>query len=211
MKVLIACEYSGTVRDAFIAAGHEAMSCDILPTEKPGPHYQGSVVDLLREDFDLMVAHPPCTYLSYAGTAHWHAPGRAELREEALRFAMLLYHSAIPRVAMENPKGYIGQAFRPADQYIDPFLFGEPIRKRTGLWLKNLPPLVPTLRLPPPPPKYVQANGKKRHHIDSISAGPNQWKERSRFFPGIAAAMAAQWGDEARLARMTTQAILQFA
>lgn len=208
MKVLVACEYSGIVRDAFLAAGHEAMSCDLLPTESPGPHYQGSVFDIIHEGFDLMVAHPPCTYLSYAGTAHWNAPGRAELREEALAFAMALYHCSIPLVAMENPKGWIGQAFRRADQYINPYDFGQPIRKRTGIWLKGLPLLQPTIRVPIPPPLYYDKSGKARHHTDSISSGPNQRKERARFFPGIAQAFAEQWGDVERLERLGKQMTL---
>ena len=212
MRVLIACEYSGIVRDAFLAAGHEAMSCDLLPTESPGPHYQGDVHDVLGDGWDMMIAHPPCQYLSYAGLGHWHQPGRAELRAEALAFALSLYNSPIPFVAMENPKGWIGQAFRPADQYINPFDFGDPIRKRTGLWLKGLPLLEATNRVPPPAAvsvQYRKATGyvKLRHHVDSAA----NWKARSRFFPGIARAMAAQWGDPARLARMTTQQTLQFA
>ncbi|WP_223847228.1 hypothetical protein [Hymenobacter montanus] len=117
MRVLVACEYSGIVRDAFLAAGHDALSCDLLPTENPGPHHQGDVRELLREGWDLMIAHPPCRYLSYAGTRHWNAPGRAEKREEALKFMRELYHAPIEFVAVENPKGYLGQAFRPADQH----------------------------------------------------------------------------------------------
>lgn len=212
MRVLIACEYSGIVRNAFLAAGHDAMSCDLLPTELPGPHYQGNALDLLGEGWDLMVAHPPCTYLSYAGVGHWNAPGRAERRDEALAFALALYRAPIPRVAIENPKGWIGQAFRPADQYVNPFDFGESIRKRTGLWLKNLPLLQATDRVAPPGAvsvQYRKATGyvKLRHHVDCAK----DWKERSRFFPGIAAAMAAQWGDPARLARLASQQAIQFA
>lgn len=212
MRVLVACEYSGTVRDAFIAAGHDALSCDILPTEKPGPHYQGDVRELLGEGWDLMVAHPPCQYLSHAGTRHWYAPGRAELRAAAVGFARLLYSSPIPLVAMENPKGELSRAFRPPDQYINPFDFGEPIRKRTGLWLKGLPLLIPVGPVPPPPPlltqhRKISGNVKQRHFIECAT----NWKDRSRFFPGIAAAMAAQWGDPARLARMATQATFDFA
>ncbi len=210
MKVLIACEYSGIVRDAFLAAGHEAMSCDILPTESEGPHYQGDVRDVLHNGWDLMIAHPPCTYLSFAGLRHWHAPGRAEKRADALAFALELYHCDIPRVAMENPMGHISTMFRPADQYINPFDFGEPIRKRTGLWLKGLPPLIPTDRVPPPAPECIQyrkATGKVklRHHTDHNRGGAHCQKARSRFFPGIAAAMASQWGDPERLARQWVQ------
>lgn len=212
MRVLIACEFSGIVRDAFLAAGHEAMSCDLLPTESPGPHYQGNALALLNEGWDLMIAHPPCTYLSYAGTGSWNNPGRAELRAAGLAFALALYRAPIPRVAMENPKGWIGQAFQPADQYVNPFDFGEPVRKRTGLWLKNLPLLQATNRVAPPTAvsvQYRKATGyvKLRHHVDSAK----DWKARSKFFPGIAAAMAEQWGDPARLARMTTQQTLQFS
>lgn len=211
LRVLVACEFSGTVRNAFLAAGHSAMSCDLLPTESPGPHYQGNVLDVLDDGWDIMIAHPPCQYLSYAGVAHWNKPGRAEKRQEALAFALKLYHCAVPRVAIENPKGWLGQAFRPADQYINPFDFGEAIRKHTGLWMKGLPLLKATNRVAPPPAvsvQYRKATGyvKLRHHVECATS----WKARSRFFPGIADAMAAQWGDEARLARLTTQQFFQF-
>ncbi len=215
MRVLIACEYSGIVRDAFTAAGHEALSCDLLPTESPGPHHQGDVRELLHEGWDLMIAHPPCQYLSYAGTAHWNAPGRAEKRDEALKFLMELYHAPIEYVAIENPKGWPGQAFRPADQYINPYEHGDPTRKRIGLWLKGMPPLIPTKRVEPPPGivKYRRATGKVklRHETDNVGGSKDRWKERSKFFPGIAAAMAQQWGDLARLARLAKQTSFIFS
>jgi hypothetical protein len=206
MKVLVACEYSGIVRDAFLAAGHEAMSCDILPTESEGPHYQGDVRDVLHNGWDLMIAHPPCQYLSHAGTRHWNAPGRAVLRADAVRFALMLFNAPIQYVAMENPKGELSRAFRPPDQYINPFDFGEPVRKRTGLWLKGLPLLIPTNRVAPPAPlltqhRRISGKVKARHFIECAP----DWKTRSKFFPGIAAAMASQWGDPERLARQWVQ------
>ncbi|SNR91695.1 DNA cytosine methyltransferase [Hymenobacter mucosus] len=206
MRVLVACEYSGIVRDAFTAAGHEAMSCDLLPTESPGPHYQGNALDVLHDGWDLMVCHPPCQYLSHAGTRHWHAPGRAEKRNLAVEFAMELYNAPIQYVAMENPKGHLGRAFRPPDQYINPFQFGEPVRKRIGLWLKGLPLLESTENLLPPPPvltqhRKISGKVKARHFVETAT----DWKTRSKFFPGIAAAMAAQWGDPERLARLGRQ------
>jgi len=202
MRILVACEYSGTVRDAFRAVGHDAISCDLEPTEQPGPHFQGDVREMLAETWDMVIGHPPCQFLSYAGLRHWHAPGRAEQRAEALAFALILYNCNAPRVCIENPKGHLGQAFRPADQYVNPFDFGEPIRKRTGLWLRGLPALVATDRVAPAIGEKGSFRGDKgvyrtHHHIEK----KRDWKDRSRFFPGIAAAMAAQWGDESRLAR----------
>lgn len=200
MRVLVACEYSGTVRDAFAALGHEAMSCDILPTESPGPHYQGDVRDVLHDGWDLMVAHPPCQYLSYAGAAYWKDPGRAELREEAMEFFMALYNAPIPRVAIENPRGYPFTAFRKPDQEVNPFDFGQPIRKRICLWLKNLPPLFSTLTVPVEPDKvYVRKTGKRAGQIyRGYYHQSKRAKERARFFPSVAAAMADQWAGLAR-------------
>jgi hypothetical protein len=151
MRVLVACEYSGRVRDAFIALGHDAISCDILPTDSPGPHHQGDVLELLsRERFDLMVAHPPCTYLCSSGL-HWNTriPGRAAKTEEALAFVRALLSADIPRIALENPNGCIGTRIRRADQVIQPWQFGADASKATGLWLKNLPRLKPTDIIPP--------------------------------------------------------------
>ena len=149
MRVLVACEYSGRVRDAFISKGHDAMSADLLPTDSPGPHYQGDVLDLLGEPFDLVVAHPPCTYLSNSGVVHLHTdPERWNLMREGAGFFRRMFDFNSPRIAVENPvqhkyaRAVHGKG--KATQYIQPWQFGHPEQKRTGLWLKNLPPLVPT-------------------------------------------------------------------
>lgn len=194
MKVLVACEFSGIVRDAFIAKGHDAVSCDLLPTESPGPHIQGDVLEILDDGWDLMIAHPPCTYLSYVGMAHWNKPGRAELREKAMGFFTKLYKAPIHKICIENPRGYPCKILRKPDQIVNPYDFGEPVRKRTCLWFKNLPPLFLTGMMEKPPYLSIGKGGKKRHFVDSISSGKNQNKIRSRFWPGIANAMATQWG-----------------
>ena len=197
MKVLVACEYSGRVRDAFLARGHDAISCDLLPTDSPGPHYQGDVLELIRrEKFDLMVAHPPCTYLCSSGL-HWNGrtPGRAEKTEEALEFVRALLFCDIPKIALENPMGCIGTRIRKSDQTIQPWQFGADASKATCLWLKGLPKLVPTSIVEP---RIV--NGKKRwgNQTDSgqnrLGPSDDRWKVRSETYLGIAEAMAAQWG-----------------
>jgi len=200
MRVLVACEYSGIVRDAFIARGHEAMSCDLLPSESDkGPHYQGNVEDVLGQGWDLMVAFPPCTYLSYVGNRHWNKPGREKLRREGLAFFMKMANADIPRIAIENPLGYAGKAWRKPDQIIHPYFFGEPFKKRTCLWLKNLPKLIwnkedslfwkQTAVEEPKPVYFLKTTGKGIHHTEAIHGG----KARSKFWPGIADAMADQW------------------
>ncbi len=197
MRVLVACEYSGTVRDVFIKRGHDAISCDILPTERPGPHVQGDVTPLLGQKWDLIVAHPPCTYLSYAAMRVWNRPGRAEKREEAMRFFML-FVGAAPRVCIENPLGYAGKAYRKHDQVIHPYYFGEPVQKRTCLWLENLPALQPTNLLPKPAPMYIcqgeKSKGKAIGWCEGMRGQGNRAKARSKTFQGIADAMADQWG-----------------
>jgi len=142
MRVLIACEYSGTVRDAFIKNGHEAMSCDLLPTEQPGPHYQGNVFDIINDGFDMMIAHPPCTYLSVSGM-HWTARGLRDpkLTEDALNFVKLLMEAPIEKIALENPISVISTRIRKPDQIIQPWWFGDNASKKTCLWLKSLPKL----------------------------------------------------------------------
>jgi hypothetical protein len=195
MKVLVACEYSGTVRDAFRARGHDAMSCDLLPTDAPGPHYQGDVRDILGDGWDLMIAHPPCTYLCSSGL-HWNkrVPGRAQMTEDALDFVRLLLDAPIPRIALENPIGCIGTRIRKADQTIQPWQFGHDASKATCLWLKNLPLLTPTAVVEP---RIV--NGKKRwaNQTDSgqnrLPPSDDRWKIRSETYAGIAAAMVDQW------------------
>jgi hypothetical protein len=148
MKVLIACEFSGTVRDAFIAAGYDAMSCDLLPTESDGPHYQGDVFDVIDDGWDLMIAHPPCTYLCSSGL-HWNkrTPGREEKTTEAVEFVRRLLNADVPKIALENPIGRISTAIRKPDQTVQPWMFGHDASKATCLWLKNLPKLVPTVSL----------------------------------------------------------------
>lgn len=195
MNVLVACEYSGTVRDAFIAAGHFAMSCDLLPTDVPGPHYQGDVFDIIDQGWDLMIAHPPCTYLCSSGL-HWNKrrPERAQQTEDALRFVQRLMAADIMKIAIENPIGCIGTRIRPADQTIQPWQFGHDASKATCLWLKNLPPLRHTQVIEP---RVV--NGKKRwaNQTDSgqnrLPPTADRWKIRSETYNGIALAMAQQW------------------
>ena len=182
MRVLVACEFSGIVRDAFLASGHDAWSCDLLPTETPGPHKQGNVLLELDKGWDLMIAHPPCRYLACSGARWWK--GREAEQLDALDFVRQLLDAPIPRIALENPPGKIGTAIRPADQYIQPWQFGHGEVKMTGLWLKGLPRLQPT---------EVVDGREPRVHYEA--PGPDRWKNRSRTLPGIAAAMADQWGN----------------
>lgn len=196
MRVLVACEYSGAVRDAFRARGHDAMSCDLLPSDGPGPHYQGDVRDIIGQGWDLMVAHPPCTYLSVSGM-HWTKRGLRDpqLTEDALAFVRLLMDAPVPRIAIENPISVISSRIRKPDQIIHPYQFGHDASKATCLWLKGLPPLQPTQTIEP---RIV--NGRKRwgNQTDSgqnrLSPSPDRWKLRSATFAGIAQAMADQWG-----------------
>ena len=183
MKVLVACEYSGRVRDAFIAAGHNAISCDLLPTEAEGPHYQGNVFDIINDGFDLMIAHPPCTHLAVSGARHF-AEKRADGRQQAaLEFVRRLMDSGIERIALENPVSIISSAIRKPDQIIQPWQFGHGETKATCLWLKNLKKLVPT---------NIVAGRSDRIH--KMPPSPDRWKERSRTYEGIAKAFASQWG-----------------
>ena len=195
MRVLVACEYSGRVRDAFLAAGHDAMSCDLLPTDRPGPHYQGDVFDVLNDGWDLMVAHPPCTYLSVSGM-HWTTRGLRDpqLTEDALNFVRLLLAAPIEKIAIENPVSVISTRIRKPDQIIHPWMFGHDASKATCLWLKGLPLLTPTEMVEP---RVV--NGRKRWGNQTASGqnklGPSddRWKIRSETYSGIAEAMANQW------------------
>lgn len=196
MRVLVACEYSGTVRDAFIAAGHDAMSCDLLPTDKPGPHYCGDVRDVIGQGWDLMVCHPPCTYLSVSGM-HWTARGLRDpaLTEEALDFVRLLMGAPVQRIALENPVSVISSRIRKPDQVVNPYQFGHDASKKTCLWLKGLPPLRPTNFVEP---RMVDGKPRWGNQKDTgqnrLSPGPDRWKVRSTTYAGIAAAMANQWG-----------------
>ena len=195
MKVLIACESSGTVRDAFIRAGHDAMSCDILPTEKPGPHYQGDVRDVLGDGWDLLIGHPPCTYLSVSGM-HWTTRGLRDpqLTEDALAFARLLMDAPIARIAIENPVSIISSRIRKPDQIIQPYHFGHDASKKTCLWLKGLPPLRPTAFVEP---RIVDGKPRWENQTDSgqnrLPPSADRWRMRSKTYQGIADAMAAQW------------------
>lgn len=186
-RVLVACEFSGVVRDAFQTLGHDATSCDLLPSETPGQHIQADVRDIDLSDYDLMIAHPPCRYLARSG-ARWWAEKQKE-QAEALDFVRWLLDAPVPRIAVENPPGRIGTEIRPADQYVQPWWFGHGETKMTGLWLKGLPRLVPT---------WVVAGREPRTHFEA--PGPDRWARRSRTLPGIAGAMAAQWGGLVKLA-----------
>ena len=197
MRVLVACEYSGTVRDAFIRAGHYALSCDLLPTDSAiGDHYQGNVLDILDHGWDLMIAHPPCTYLCSSGL-HWNKriPERAQNTEEALEFVQVLLDAPMAKIALENPIGCISTRNRKPDQTIQPYQFGDDASKATCLWLKGLPPLRPTQFVEP-----RMVNGKPRwaNQTDSgqnrLPPSADRWKIRSETYVGIAEAMVAQWG-----------------
>lgn len=194
MRVLVACEFSGIVRDAFIAKGHNAWSCDLLATEREGPHIQGDVLEHLNEGWDLMIAHPPCTYLSRAGAAHWHKPGRDLFVQSSKEFVFKLRDADIPWIAIENPIGKLNQLWRYPDQTIHPYHFGEPYSKATCLWLKNLPMLTPTNVLS----NYISfvgsGQGRRMKRPNSCGVAKNA-KSRSRTFQGIANAMADQWGN----------------
>lgn len=197
MRVLIACESSGTVRNAFIKAGHDAMSCDLLETQAPGPHYTGPVQDVLNDGWDLMIAHPPCTYLSVSGM-HWTTRGLRDqkLTEDALEFALLLFNAPIEKICIENPVSVISSTIRKPDQIIQPYQFGHNASKKTCLWLKNLPLLANTAYVTP-----RMVNGKPRwdNQTDSgqnkIPPSKDRWRLRSKTYQGIADAMAKQWSE----------------
>ncbi len=212
MRVLVACEYSGAVRDAFTRAGHDAWSCDLLPSDAPGKHYQGDVRDILPggdlngmfPKWDLMIAHPPCTYLCRAGQRWLNAPDdsrpgklkgapRWEAVEEAVELFQLLQEADIPRIAVENPRpgSHVADRIGKPDQVVQPWMFGHTENKATGLWLKNLPQLEPTDDV-----RKLMADMPKSEtdKVHRASPGPDRWKIRSTTFTGLAAAMAAQWG-----------------
>lgn len=198
LRVLVACEFSGIVREAFARRGHTAWSCDLLPTETPGRHFRRDVEEVLAEfEFDLMIAHPPCTYLTLAGL-HWNnrIPGRRQKTAKALTFVRHLLEAPVPCIALENPIGAISTHIRKPDQIIHPWQFGEPYAKQTGLWLVGLPPLRPTRVLTPP---MLQLNGSPRW-LNQTATGQNtlgpskdRWKLRSKTYQGVADAMADQW------------------
>lgn len=183
-KVLVACEYSGTVRDAFDAAGWDAMSCDLLDSEKPGKHYKGDIFDVLYKGWDLLIAHPPCTHLAVSGARHFAAKKASGVQDEALEFVYDLLHAPIKHIALENPISIISTRIRKPDQIIQPWQYGHGETKATCLWLKGLPLLVP-----------ADVVDGREARIHKMAPSPDRWKERSRTFPGIAKAMAKQWGD----------------
>jgi hypothetical protein len=181
MRVLVGCEFSGVVRQAFRAAGHDAWSCDLLPAEDGSPyHLQCDVLEVLAQPWDLAIFHPPCTYLANSGARWWKQ--RQQEQQDAVAFVRTLLEAPIPRIALENPDGYISSAIRKPDQLIHPWEYGEPEEKKTCLWLKNLPLLQPT-KLMWPREQRCWRMGPSKHRS----------QERSRTYPGIAAAMAAQW------------------
>jgi len=186
MKVLVACEYSGVVREAFSKRGHDAISCDLLPTEIPGKHIQGDVLEVIKqEQFDLMIAHPPCTDLAVSG-AKFFKEKRADGRQQrALEFVQKLLDAPIPMIALENPVSVISTYIRKANQYVQPWMFGHGETKKTGLWLKGLPLLRPT--------NIVEGREQK---VWLMGPSPDRWKDRSRTYQGIADAMAEQWGSD---------------
>ena len=189
LRVLVACEYSGTVRDAFIRAGHDAMSCDLLPTDAPGPHYQGNVIDLLGKPWDMVIAFPPCTHLAVSGAKHFAAKRADGRQQEGIDFFNLFTTLDVERVCIENPIGIMSKLYRKPDQIIQPWMFGDEAQKSTCLWLKGLPLLTPT-DIVDKGEFYVSPSGKKlpKWYSDNKSA-----KVRSKTFQGIANAMAAQW------------------
>ena len=198
MRVLVACEYSGRVRDAFLANGHYAMSCDLLPSDSlnSGDHHQGDVTEILDRGWDLMIAHPPCTYLSVSGM-HWTTRGLRDpkLTEDALDFVRLLLDAPIEKIALENPVSVISSRIRKPDQIINPYEFGHDASKKTCLWLKNLPRLVSTDFVEP---RIVDGRKRWGNQTNSgqnkLSPSDDRWKIRSETYEGIAKAMADQWG-----------------
>jgi len=196
MKVLVACEYSGIVRNAFASKGHDSWSCDILPTESPGNHIQDDILKHLDKGWDLMIAHPPCTHLAVSG-ARWFTEGKKpwSLQEEALDFVRKLLDSPIHKIALENPVSVISTKIRKPNQIIQPFQFGHDVSKKTCLWLKNLPNLIPTKIVKP---DIIEKDGYKmsRHHWETFKLPSKiRGKVRSKFYEGIAKAMADQWGS----------------
>lgn len=185
MRVLIACEFSGRVRDAFIKRGHDAMSCDLLPTEQPGPHYQGDVFDIINDGWDMMIAHPPCTHLAVSGARHFAVKRADGRQQQGIDLFMRFINASIPRIAVENPIGIMSTKYHKPDEIIHPWQFGHGETKATCLWLKNLPHLKPT--------NVVSGREPKTHYCPP---GPDRWKIRSRTYQGIADAMAEQWGGQ---------------
>lgn len=184
LRVLVGCEYSGIGRDAFIAAGHDAMSCDLLPTERPGPHYQGDIFDVIDYPWDLAILHPECTHMAVSGARHFAAKRMDGRQQVGVSFALRLWRSCahIPRVALENPVSILSSVWRKPDCIVQPWEHGHGETKALCWWLKGLPGLIPT--------NIVEGREPRVHHM---SPGPDRWKERSRSYPGVMAAIAQQW------------------
>lgn len=183
MKVLIACEYSGRVRDAFAKLGHSATSCDLLASESPGNHYQGDVLDILDDGWDVMVAFPPCTHLAVSGARHFKKKRESGEQQKAIEFVRILLNCNIPKIALENPVGIISTHIRKPDQIIQPWQFGHGETKATCLWLKGLPKLIPT--------NIVDG---RENRIHKMPPSKDRWKKRSLTYQGVADAMGSQWG-----------------
>lgn len=189
MRVLVACEFSGIVREAFKAKGHDAWSCDLLPTEIHGQHIQGDVLEHLNEGWDLMIAHPPCTHLAVSG-ARWFKDKQEE-QKDAIKFFMALVNAPIESICVENPVSIMSTKYRKPDQIIPPWMFGHPETKDTCLWLKGLPKLHGTNNVRE---HMLTLSKRERERVHYMTPGPNRWKERSRTYRGVAEAMADQWG-----------------
>jgi len=192
MKVLIACEYSGTVRDAFTARGHDAMSCDLLPSDTEGKHYQGDLFDIIDNDYDLIIAHPPCTFLTVSNAKNWDHLQKTGQQQAAIKFVERIFNNQCPRICIENPVGALSTRSNlgKATQYIQPYEFGHAEQKKTGLWLKGLPKLKGT--------KFIDVSGlpnKVRQRLHWLPPSPDRWKLRSKTYKGIAEAFAEQFGD----------------
>lgn len=197
MRVLVACEQSGIVRDAFAARGHDAWSCDLEPSERPGQHIQGDAIEAAYgRQWDMMIAHPPCNHLAASGAQYWPAKRQDGRQFSAVSFFLRLYDAPIARVAIENPVGFIGTIFRKADQIVQPWQFGDPFNKKTCFWLRGLPKLEPTDIVTPTHnwgSNSYRGGGRKKSPLPSLHWGG---QDRSRSFTGIAEAMAEQWGAD---------------
>lgn len=205
VRVLVGCEYSQVIMSAFLEAGFDAYSCDILPCEGDYPerHIQGDLLEIINDGWDLLIAHPPCTYISYAATAYWNRPGRVFKRLEALNFFARIWESDVKHICIENPMGCADAIVAKHSQIIHPYYFGDEHLKKTCLWLKNLPLLEhrkqddlfgERTHIDKPEPIYIDKSGKKRYFTDAISGTNKGGHKRSKSFPGIASAMVDQWG-----------------
>lgn len=203
MRVLVACEFSGTVREAFAKLGHDAMSCDLLPSDIPGPHYQGDIFDVINDGWDMMIAFPPCTHLAVSGAKHFEQKRKDGRQQEGIDFFIKIANAGIEKIAIENPVGIMSKIYRKPNQIIQPYEYGHEAQKTTCLWLKNLPTLQPT-KIVSKGDFYISASGKKlptwSHDVavngKKLAYGSDEIKKiRSKTFQGIADAMASQWGS----------------